>query len=171
MSELSARNPRFGRRIAHCEQSRCLAHSRDCSLGAVARGLLGRIELDPMLTIAAPPDESDLGGGGLPHRWRAVIGLHLLAAARSPIAVGGADRRSDDDLDVGAQPPRLGGQILNLLARAGAGGEQHDTMAHDREVPTHASVSINASEESSSPRPLPLKAEARQALISIRRSA
>ena len=160
-------------RLPHCGQSRCLAHSRDCGLGAVARGLLGRIGLDPMLTIAAPHDESDLGDGGPPHHWRAVIGFHLLAAARSPIAVGGADRRSDDDLDVRAQPPGLGGQILNLLARAGAGGEQHDTMAHDREVPTHASASINASEESSSPRPLAngLKAQARQALISIRRSA
>ena len=160
-------------RLPHCEQSRCLVHSRDCGLGAVARGLPGRIGLDPMLTIAAPHDESDLGDGGPPHHWRAVIGFHLLAAARSPIAVGGADRRSDDDLDVRAQPPGLGGQILNLLARAGAGGEQHDTMAHDREVPTHASASINASEESSSPRPLAngLKAQARQALISIRRSA
>ena len=33
---------------------------------------------------------------------RAVIALHLLAAARSPIAEGGTDRRTDDDLDVGA---------------------------------------------------------------------
>ena len=102
-----------------------------------------------------------------------MIGLHLLTAARSPIAVGGADRRSDDDLDVGAQPPGLCGQILNLLARAGAGGEQHDTMANDREVPTQLRLPLNASKESSSPRPLAngLKAQARQALISIRRSA
>ena len=129
----------------------------DCGLGAVARGLLGRIGLDPMLTIAAPHDEPDLGGGGPAQRHRrAAVGLHLLAAARSPIAVGGADRRTDDDLDVGAQPPGLGGQILDLLVRTGAGGEQHDTMAHDREVPTHASASINASEESSSPRHLPM---------------
>jgi len=27
----------------------------------------------------------------------------------------------------GRKPPGLGGQILNLLARAGAGSEQHDT--------------------------------------------
>ena len=80
-----------------------------------------------------------------------VIGLHLLTAARSPIAVGGADRRSDDDLDVGAQPPGLDGQILNVLARAGADGEQHDTMANDREVPTQLRLPLNASKESSSP--------------------
>jgi len=46
-------------RLPHCEQSRCLVHSRDCGLGAVARGLPGRIGLDPMLTIAAPHDESE----------------------------------------------------------------------------------------------------------------
>jgi hypothetical protein len=159
MSEQSARNPRFGCPIASSRGFGLLAGLQSWRRSA--------------LTIAAPHDESDLGDGGPPHHWGAVIGFHLLAAARSPIAVGGADRRSDDDLDVRAQPPGLGGQILNLLARAGAGGEQHDTMAHDREVPTHASASINASEESSSPRPLAngLKAQARQALISIRRSA
>ena len=58
-------------RLPHCEQSRCLAHSRECGLGAIARGLLGRIGLDPMLTIAAPHEESDMGGGGPPHHWRA----------------------------------------------------------------------------------------------------
>ena len=58
--------------------------------------------------------------------------------AKSLIAVGGADRRADKDLDVGTQPPRLRGQRLDLLARAGAGGKQHDTPADDREVPTHS---------------------------------
>ena len=138
-------------RLPHCEQSRCFAHPRDCGLGAVARGLLGQIGLDPMLPIAAPHDESDLGGDGPPHHWRAVIGLHLLAAARSPIAVGGADRRSDDDLDVRAQPPDLGSQILNLLARAGAGGEQHDTLAHDRKAPTHSVAPVITEERDARP--------------------
>jgi hypothetical protein len=46
-------------------------------------------------------------------------------------------------------------------------------MANDCEVPTQLRLPLNAFKESSSPRPLAngLKAEARQALISIRRSA
>ena len=45
------------------------------------------------------------------------------------IAVGGTVRRTDEDLDIGTQPPGLGGQILDLLAGMCAGGEQHDTPA------------------------------------------
>ena len=54
------------------------------------------------------------------------------------IAVGGTVRRTDEDLDIGTQPPGLGGQILDLLAQSGARREQHDTLAHDRKVPTHS---------------------------------
>src|SRR6516165_1839927 len=54
--------------------------------------------------------------------------------------VGGTVRRTDEDLDVGTQPPSLGGQSLDLLARAGARREQYDTLAHDRKMPTHSGV-------------------------------
>ena len=39
---------------------------------------------------------------------------------------------------IGTQSPGLGGQILDLLTRAGARREQHDTLAEDRKVPTHS---------------------------------
>ena len=51
-------------RPPHCEQVEVFGSFAGCSLGTVARGLLGWIGLDPMLAIAAPHDESDLGGGG-----------------------------------------------------------------------------------------------------------
>jgi hypothetical protein len=56
----------------------------------------------------------------------------------SLIAIGRPDRRPDHDLDVGAQPAGLGRQLLDLPAATGAGGEQHDTSAHDHETPAHS---------------------------------
>src|SRR6516164_8339291 len=51
------------------------------------------------------------------------------AAKFTHIAIRRTDRRADHDLDVGTQPPGLGGQILDLLTAAGAGREQHDAPA------------------------------------------
>ena len=65
--------------------------------------------------------------------------------------VGSTVRRTDEDLDVGTQPPSLGGQSLDLLARAGARREQHDTLAGDRKVPTHSGGPIIAEERNARP--------------------
>jgi len=66
-------------------------------------------------------------------------------------AVGGTVRRTDEYLDIGTQPPGLGGQILGLLARAGARREQHDTLADDRKAPTHSGAPVITEERDARP--------------------
>ena len=60
-------------------------------------------------------------------------------------------RRTDEDLDIGTQPPGLGGQSLDLLARAGGRREQHNTLADDRKVPTHSGVPVITEERDAWP--------------------
>ena len=55
---------------------------------------------------------------------------------RSFIAVGRPEWRADQDLDVGTQAARLGGRPRSPGA-SGCCREQHDTVAHDRQVPAH----------------------------------
>ena len=97
-----------------------------------------------------------------------------IADGRSLIAVRRPGPAGDEDLDVGAQPAGLGGQILDLLAGMCAGGEQHDTPAHDGEIPAQLTsaagvaggsasiVSINRWGARISLRPFPAKLRARQ---------
>ena len=45
--------------------------------GAVSLGHLGRVGLDLMLTVLAPNDQPDAGGGSVAERhWRAGFGFH-----------------------------------------------------------------------------------------------
>jgi hypothetical protein len=58
---------------------------------------------------------------------------------------------ADGDLDIGTQPPGLGGQSLDLLARAGARREQHDTVAQHCKVPTHSGAPVITEERDARP--------------------